>query len=200
MQVETFEVDAGVAEQTPNEHSEALALVEELSLAGQKGLYNPSPEIGACTFREMTVEEAFVYGTLCPVHTPVDTYSSDTIPLRVLEILRQAKRLDIFTDFLVWHRAGVAVKDPVLVASKPAAPDRTWDVRRYILARWGEHLDEWPSLVKKALDQFREKAAASLRAAIAHYTSDLTRVEDPNLSLGEAASFDAPPSIYGFRA
>lgn len=168
MQVETFECVETASE--PIEASEeAIGLIESLGLAGQKELICKPEEKPStrCPYREMTAEEAFVYGVLCPDKSPLGKYKASPIPLRVLQIAAHANSLGIFKDLEVWDRESVTVKDPVLVAYNG---DRyKWDRKLFILARWGEELETFATLLKRAVaikrEQFTE-ALEGIRASI----------------------------------
>lgn len=164
VQVETFECSETAAE--PIEASEeALALIASMGLEGQTEL-TAKPE-GKCAsripYREITAEEAFVYGVLCPKQEKIEKYKASPIPLRVLQIAAHAKSLGEFEEFQVWDRESVAVKDPVLVALKKNK-DRYWEKTTFILARWGETLETFPVLLQRALDEKRRQVMQRLES------------------------------------
>lgn len=159
MQVETFECYETAAE--PIEATEeAVALIEQLGLHGQLELVRPKSDEGVhatrCPYREMTAEEIFVYGVLCPDQAKLHQYKAGPIPLRVLQVAAHAQSLGMFSHLEVWDRASVTVKDPVLVG---CIMDRTysWMVgKRFILARWGEVLETFSVLRTRALGSHKE--------------------------------------------
>jgi len=161
MQVETFECQETAAE--PIEASEeAIGLIEELGLDGQKSLVckQESGHEVRCPYREMTAEERFVYGVLCPKEYRLAVYKATPIPLRVLQVASHAKSLGIFDDLMVWDKEDVEVKDPVLVANI----GESWSSARkvFILARWGEELEAFATLLRQAIDKKRQQFVESL--------------------------------------
>lgn len=169
MKVETFECAETAAE--PIEASEeAIRLIQEMGLDGQHELVtrpDKSNHDSRCPYREMTQDEAFVYGVLCPSHTSIGRYSASPLPLRVLQVAAHAKSLGVFKEIEVWDKIGQDLKDPVLVGvttKKMGSGTSTWnsDVR-YILARWGEELETFSTLLKRAIAKKREKIASALK-------------------------------------
>lgn len=164
MQVEAFDCTETASE--PIEASEeAVRLMEELGLEGQKSLVTKSEKSGRdtrCPYREMTKDEAYVYKVLCPEETALSQYSRSPIPLRVLQIAAHANDLGIFKKLVVWDRKSAVVKDPVLVAyGKPSPGD--WRDSMWILARWGEELEAFTVLSKRALSAKRAEIVDGLQ-------------------------------------
>jgi hypothetical protein len=174
MKVETFEVTE-VCENTVLADEASIAMFEKLGLTGQMTLVgkaaNGQEKSAVCPYREMKPEENKVYRLLCPQVTSVEDFQASAIPLRVLQVLEHAKSLDLFLYFEIWAAEG-AVKDPVLVAKKERYTNTV-----FILARWGEELDAWPQLVKKALELWKAKVREELESIIEKVKTDLIAVE-----------------------
>jgi hypothetical protein len=186
MLVETFECEETKTEE-PELSAEAMRLIEELDLDGQRGLNEPKTDT-RMPYRKMDAEEAFVYGQLCPTKTPLKKYKEGPIPLRVLQVASHAK--GIFDELIVWHKASPAVKDPVLVGMKKN-PSRSWeDGEAFILARWGDVLDEWPALTKAALGVFRAKTRDGLTKLKSEVDATLARIDD--VGIDGAMKFQPP--------
>jgi len=183
--VETYEVDST----HPEVDEAANALVEQLGLDGQKVYTNPDTG-SRCPYRTMTADEDFAYRILCSVHTPVEKFDAEPMPLRVLQVLAHAKDIGVFECFEVWHPAR-PMKDPVLVGVMPGDKYRT---TRYILARWGAELDEFPALMQKALKAHRERLIADLSKIKSEAESRLASIvatADPSGLRGMVA-----PSVF----
>lgn len=167
MNVETFECTETAAE--PIEASEeAIRLMEELELGGQQDLIckTKANQTTRAPYREMTEEEYHVYRTLCPSSVKIERYKAAPIPLRVLQIAAHAKQCFPKAKLLVWDRESVTVKDPVLVAEMP---NDTYDWQfktRYILARWGEELETFQVLMKRAVSLARERLTQAAEALV----------------------------------
>lgn len=176
--VETFECGETASE--PIEATEeAIAIMESLGLDGQKSLISPKKDDGfarRCPYREITAEERFVYRILCPVESRLKDYSGSPVPLRVLQIAAHAESLAIFEGGLhVWDRASVTIKDPILVGYTKN-PSYTWlKGTCFILARWGEELETFATLLKRATAAKREQLkheAQRLVSAVDALTDD----------------------------
>jgi hypothetical protein len=164
MEVETFECTETAAE--PIEASEeAIALIESLGLDGQRTLI-ATPENNPTTrmpYREITKEEMFVYGVLCPTKSKLKDYKATPIPLRVLQIAAHAQSLNEFETLEVWDRDSVLVKDPVLVGLRPNK-QWSWQKDTYILARWGTELETFHVLLQRALEKKRQQVLQRLES------------------------------------
>lgn len=163
VQVETFECSETAAE--PIEASEeAIALINELGLAGQQELVakpEGKPE-SRCPYREITAEERMVYRTLCPEKCNLDQYKASPVPLRVLQLAAHANSLGLFQRMEVWDCESVLVPDPVLVAH---TGKYDWsDNTTFILARWGAELETFAVLLKKAVEIRRQVMLDQLKA------------------------------------
>lgn len=175
MQVQVYDVEE-VADQSPDETECAQALINKLGLSRQREFYSPDRPKGVA-WRRITTEEVFAFRSLCPIETPLADYRSGPIPLRVLEVLEKATESGFFEKFVVWHPEDVRT-DPVLIGRKTGARG-AWDTEDYILARWGEALDEMPALLRKAMDD----AKAKTRRVIADAQSMLAKIESGDTSI-----------------
>lgn len=190
MQVETFECVETASE--PIEASEeALSLIESLGLDGQKQLTVASPSGFAARFpyRQITVDEMFAYKSLCPVEVELSRYNNSAIPLRVLQIAAHAKSLNFLHKLCVWDRESAAVKDPVLIGYQKH-PQYDWmNGPAFILARWGEELETFPVLLKRAISSVRERLAGEAEKLVLKLKAS---TDSEILKAGERASILAP--------
>lgn len=196
MKVETFECQETMTE--PIECcEEAAKIIEEMGLIGQQELIQKQNEkpVSRCPYREIKADERFVYGQLCPERVELKNYQASPIPLRVLQIIAHAKSLEMFAAFQVWCAKGV-IKDPVLVAYKD---NETWRASNipFILARWGEELDEWTLLVPKALKIWKEKAVSEIKKIKAKISQDLATIEQDGINLDDVIKKEIP-SYFGW--
>lgn len=201
MLVETFECEE-TKDETPEMSEAAIAIIESMGLSGQArlvgrtsdGLGDEMNKPARCPYRKMTAEEAFVYGTLCPAKTKLRDFGEGPIPLRVLQVAAHANGLGMFDELVVWHVAGPAVKDPVLVGMKKH-PTNTWTHEPFILARWGDVLDEYPAMLKAAMARWRENMKATLAEIRGEVTRDEGTIDTVSLEQMVGA---AAPSYSGF--
>lgn len=177
MQIETFECQETAAE--PIEASEeAIRIIKELGLEGQKSFSAKTAEgfASRCPYRLILDEESRVYRELCPRAERLERYQNSPIPLRVLQVAAHAKQSltsaakEGETVWLwVWDRASAAEKDPVLVAY---VGRYEWNISgTYLLARWGEVLESFPVLMKRAAEQCRARLAAQAEQVVASIRS-----------------------------
>jgi len=168
MLVETFECQETAAE--PIEASEeAIRLIEELELDGQKSILLPNVGEVSTSIRmpypQATAEQVFVFRVLCPQNYPLKKYNRTPLPLRVLQIASHAKALGFFGEIVVWDAADPSVKDPILIGTKDNA-EWSWREDVYLLARWGEELESWPTLLRRALEKKREQITSVAEGAL----------------------------------
>jgi hypothetical protein len=148
MEVQTFESEV---EKHPEACDEARRLIDELNLTGQKKLINPDTKERS-PYRKMLAEESTVYKTICPQSCKLEDYEDEAIPLRVLQVGSHANEL--FDELQVWYRTNADIKDPVLVGVKG---EKYSNREFFLLARWGEELDEYPVLRRIAAKLLSDK-------------------------------------------
>lgn len=137
MKIETYEQSELDADCQPECEAEAVALIEQLGLKGQKQLLKKKSdgETGRIPYRQLTIEEAYVYRTLLTKETCLREYGDAPIPLRVLQVAAHAKEL--FDEVQVLSAPTASdLKDPVLIG----VAKRGHEKDLYLLARWGEEL------------------------------------------------------------
>jgi hypothetical protein len=175
--VETFE-DSEVAAECIEASEEAVQLLESLGAVAQLALVTKakdSPRQSRMPYREMTAEERFVYGVLCPTKSNIEDYNASPIPLRVLQVAAHAKQTGMFKRLVIWDRESVTVKDPVLVGCTEG--EFAWRGKDFILARWGEELEAFAVLAKRATTIWRERAIESIdsiTASVAAHRAAIT--------------------------
>lgn len=171
MLVETFEIQE-VDEQSSEQNVECLELLTELELIGQRRFYAQESEgDGVFPYRKMTAQEKLVIQTLLPEATNLHDYSDAPMPLRVLQVAAHAKGLvrhkaDKDYAIEVWHPSNADYKDPYLVLRDGEKYGRH---QYYILARWGDELDNFNTMIeaaKKILAAKRQAALAQIKAGI----------------------------------
>lgn len=171
MIIETYEVNEVTPEGVDTLDADAIAMIERLGLTGQKSLMSKGAE-GATTvmpYQPMTAEEFAVYRLLFPARDDVAAYSAGPIPLRVLQVIAFAKSEGWFKTLEVWHKTtGSAKDDPVLVGVAEHDP-RTWEDKRFLLARWGDALAPFSQLLAQA----GAAAKAQIKAALSRVRSDV---------------------------
>ena len=164
MVVETYEVE-DVAAATVEQNEEAKALVEQLGLEGQAKLYAPKDDgesPSAFPYRKMTKQERWVYELILPSKTSLGSYADQAIPLRVLQVAAHvAKLIEDRSDcaLFVWHPENADYKDPLLVLREGSEYGKN---THYILARWGDELEEYGVLCTKAKAIYRAKVLVAL--------------------------------------
>lgn len=192
MKVLTYECDE-TASETAEDSSEALALIEQLGLTGQTSLI--SKEQIRIPYREMTAEEGFIFGELCPVSTALESYRSSPIPLRVLQVAAHAKGLGMFDELIVMHPQTDFDRDPVLVGLIGGKYYES-KTKHFILARWGEALDEGPALIRAAMDKWRNRVISAFKTIELKIKQDAAIAESMDLSNAMQVGRSAP-AYYG---
>lgn len=180
MQVETYFCDEIASE--PTEACErASELIQKFGMTGQKDLAGNSPTSARFPFPEMTKEEELVYRVLCPAHERMEDYQASSVPLRVLECIDLAieHKNGLYDEIQIWDKTSSVVKDPVAVAISGNIYSSTR--RIFMLARWGEELETWNTLLDRAYEQAREAMRADLERLSSIAQSGITRLNSMSL-------------------
>ena len=157
MLVETFEQTESLPNGETEGNEEAVRLIEELDLRGQKEFIHPQTK-ERTPYREMTQKESRVYETLFPRRMKISEYRASFIPLRILRVAAHAKNLGCYIEIEIW--GGVTKPtDPILVGVVQGA--QNWEKTYHILARWGEALASFEELFVRAMKVKRETVRAT---------------------------------------
>ena len=156
--VETYEVESLNGSEIENlaAEGEALAIIEQLGLDGQKNLGGESGS--NFPYRQLTAIEHFTFKTLFPNRAKIEDYKAGPIPLRALQVAAFVRQLDSeeFAYLEIWYPAP-GIDDPVLVARKNSYSDPV-----YLLARWGAALKPVEELYEQAKGLVSSKTKAKL--------------------------------------
>lgn len=204
MKVESFEQSIshnGTSEATDlARQGEHLALLESLGLVAQSEKFTANQDTGNAPtfdFPRVSARQRKIIATLCPQQTKLEEYSSEVIPLEVLQVIAKAKALtgeQGFERFLVCHPEDAMIPDPFVIGiRKHAVPGHTWtNSVEYLIARWGEHLDTWEKMYDKARKIATEQRKAQLRkirakldvaeASTASWFDEVTSLGTPYIS------------------
>lgn len=209
MQVETYEtVERDENGQIMDMPEEALAIIEELGLEGQRKFLRATGEDGniqTIPYRRMTKDEAAVYGTLMPKRSDIESYNAGQIPIRVLEVVKECKPM--FKKLVIWYPETEADlrKDPILVGVNERTTvyypgeKNEWTHREdenYLLARWGEELLPLEQLAAKAGGRAKRavlSALKSIEAQVRERIAMYSAVEDSEFVMVHTG---AEPSFY----
>ena len=166
VEIETYEIEECAKENRADFDAEAIALIEEMGLDGQKSLIHDPEDDGALVripYPRMTAQEKRVYETIFPEKPLVSEYSAGILPVRVLQVARHAQ--DMFTCVRVWHRK-VQDPDPILVGH---TSNSTYSGEEYLLARWGDGLRHFKELLQEA----REIVIAKWKSQLARKATEV---------------------------
>lgn len=186
MKVEVYRTDE-VACEPVEELPETKELIAELGLDGQAALISPE-SLERFSWRALRKHEAFVLTELCPARTAIEAYGADTIPLRVLRLVKEIR--EDFVKLEVWHPES-AEKDPFLIGYR----SKEWNAQAFLIARWGEELDAWGTMEEKALVRWRERRKALLVKISSEVKAALESV-DLIGSVVAASQMQSSPSFY----
>lgn len=182
MKVETYEIE--LVEQDEMQRlaaeGETATLIEELGLNGQTKLIGGT-DIKPFPYRIMTAEEFKVFQLLFPIMTKLEDYSSDLIPLRVLQVAAHCKSTGFLDKGLWIMHPEDARLDPIL-CGKTTIPGQQWGERIYLLARWGTALKPFNQLREQAKKLWTVIRTVSLKKAAQSIAMYQTQVaEDSEL-------------------
>ena len=149
MKIETYEVE--LIDQSEIQalaaDGEMSQLIEDLGLTGQSKLLGV--DLQPFPYRIMTKEEQVVFSIIFSQRTKLTEFSSELIPLRVLQVAAHVKSTNfIDKEMWVWHPED-SRHDPLLVGHA-SIPGSQWGERYFLLARWGAALLPFSALRDKA--------------------------------------------------
>lgn len=173
---------------------------ERLGLKGQAALVTSPAASESATvfpFRAATSEEVFVYSTLFPTVTTVESFRTEAIPSRVIDVLERAQGTGRFKCFEVWSSPDPSAKDPVLVGYFPTPGYPTLKQEPHLIARWGSALAPFSDLIRAALTRFRATRLAALKRIAKEVEIDLAFVESIDPSLGVTPERTGTPYYSG---
>jgi hypothetical protein len=176
MKIETYEQTETTSEaQTMAHDHEGLELIQRLGLVGQQKL--SVPETGTrCPYRQMTSDENFVFGVMCPKRAAPENYAAGPIPLRVLQIIAWAKDNPVFKRLEIWYADSATLKDPVLVGYV-AGTQYAWEEDIFLLARWADELLPVEVLMPDAYKVWWRNKASALRRTQAETATQIASHE-----------------------
>lgn len=156
------------------------ALDKYNALISELGLF-PVEEKKKCPNVYIILNEAMKkqLHALCPSSQSVENYKRTTIPLEVLEVYKFAKQNDMFEQFEIWYND--VQPDPMLIGMKYRSDsDRqnkySWNMDKYLIARWGDCALELDELCSKGTEIIREKLTHKIKSHMSKlnlYLSDM---------------------------
>ena len=169
MDIETYEVTEVCEKGSTENFEQTKEIINDLDLKGQmKFVDNETQEVHP--YRKLTGQEKLVYETLLPEVTLLKDYDDSIIPLRVLQVAAHALSLGVITEIEVWHTSNADVKDPLLVGTNGKGKYSS-DTAYYILARWGDVLENFQVLSENARKMLVDEANAKITTVISQVTA-----------------------------
>lgn len=162
--------------------STAIELCNELGLKGQLKLADEKTAT-RLPFRPMSTEEWIVFSVLFPEMDLIEDYNSGIIPVRVLELVREAKQHEQCKWVFVMHPSDARATDPVVFAR-----ESRWSGTNYLIARWGTALAPFETLRKQAVTKFQNRLdarLASVEATFAAYRKNPVAFIEARIDAGD---------------
>lgn len=157
MQIETYEIEEIKSSDasTMAADSEAIELCKKLGLEGQIRLTDPETDT-RFPYPKMSARQNLVFSTLFPEVTKLEQFGSGIIPLRVLQVAAFCKEQPTIHHMRVWHTADIR-KDPILIGYTS-----DYASEHYLLARWGDALEDFEVLAQRAVSTIKANLDAKL--------------------------------------
>lgn len=170
--------DIEVESQPHDCNVEALKLLEEMGLTNQIALYKKN-ETGLVEsrfpFNIASSEQVFAYRYNFSETKKLEEYK-EPIPVRVLEIIKKAKDTGEFNCFQIWSKPGASYRfDPVAVALKNRD---TYYFDVYLLATWGDAVEEYSFLLKTAKEKWRLDMENKIADAVSSITKFAKQIKN----------------------
>ncbi len=166
MEIETFECETIPSADFTDE---AVALAAKLGATGQEAFYQQDKPVQP--YRLMTPEEFAIYKLAFPIREEIAKYKAGPIPLRVLQVGAHAKDL-IEGTLVIWHQ-GAGKDDPLLTMRQGSE----WGGSYYLLARWGEALEEFAVIRTRAAQKFALSCKMKLLACQQEIQTAMDQIE-----------------------
>jgi len=188
MKVETYEIEEINASEasTMAADSEAIELIEQLGLSGQKTLISPEAAT-RFPYPLMSAAQLAVFSTLFPDKVEAKEYRQGIIPLRVLQVIAFCKDLPQCHYLEIWHAHAVK-EDPILVGRA-----QQYGSQNYLLARWGDALPTFDEMKVKAALVLAPRLVNEMnraKAKIDGYISGINEIVAVYLETGDKPSYN----------
>jgi len=142
------------------------ALALELGLATTENVEkNNTPNVYIC----LNVAMQKQLKAICPSEVDADKYTKTTIPLDVLKVYKYCLDNNMFDGLKIWYND--IDPDPMLIGWKwqsehAKSNSYTWQVDRFLIARWGDCAMEIEELLKlgfeKLTQELKDKAISAI--------------------------------------
>ncbi len=156
--------------------AEALAIIEQLGLKLQV-----TKDGARLAYPRPTAEQTIVIDALFPSVSKLVNYDAGGIPLRVLKEIRSYGAENPNHILVVRHSPPSEVRDPILLAYAGEhswmADNTTSGLRDFrLIARWGDALDSWQTLLERAQGVLAKRAIEALEGIEARAAAIRARV------------------------
>lgn len=132
---------------------------------------------------------------VCPMKVDAESYNKSTIPLEVLKVYKFAKENNMFDGFNIWYND--VDPDPMLIGWKWRSEEDkqknyTWQVNRFLIARWGDCSLELPELLKLGFEKIKQELLDNAMSAIDKCNSVIS---NPDMHVRDILSNKSGPDI-----
>lgn len=143
---------------------------------------NPETKEQKLAFNKLKAEEKAVYELICPQqrsYTAEKVLALVDIPDRIKEVVEMTK--ERFHEFEIWEAESAEEKDPILLGRQQTKNDKgelqsRWYDEIFFLGRWGEELENFQVLKKRAIEGLIEPVKIELmkiKAKVDFYLADV---------------------------
>lgn len=187
--------ESEVKDQQNDFNVDSLEILKELGLEKQVALYDKkNGATEAFKYVPATNEQLAVYLTNFPNVHKLEDFNLEVIPHRVLEILKDAKNTNRFTNFGIMCDNATIKEDPILFgAIKTGEHSFTY----YLIARWGRSLAPYSELKTKAIEKYKRSIEKQLKA----FEKDIITIKDyiaKGVNLPKVNSYGGSPSLSDY--
>jgi len=190
MEVELYDVlEMGVdLEKEPD--LESIALITELDLKGQLTQVNDNNE--RLPYQMITMEQNVIMSALFGSFQKISDYDKGPIPYRVLKEAKVAK--EHFKHLYIVFDTPAEDKDPILLGVNDEF--QTWKGKEevyknsFLIARWGEALEDWGVLMKKALARNKDIGIAKFTEVMAYFEGIKAGILNGHIAINSNLSVD----------
>lgn len=158
--------------------------IRELELEGQLGMIENAKGARAIPFMAANDFQYHILKELFNRECSPEQFNHCIIPLNVLDAIALCKRDQYFEKIEIRWCDGEP--DPVVIGSiyeneEDKREKRTWRMKHYLIARWGEVLETWEQMRERALKKYKTRRTNEINDSIRGYKRELEDLDSYTL-------------------
>ena len=160
----------------PSEIEQWKTLVNELGLVEQERLIKQDKS--PLPFSLMTEAEDTIYKKILPQQEDYKKYSTEAIPLQVLDVIALCLKEQYFDKIQIWYNRNNP--DPIVVGrtytnENARTNDYSWNMNNYIIAQWGPKIKPLKDLLPLYDQYMNSEIEKSYKYALEEHNRNMVK-------------------------